>query len=151
METDANMYKFPMLFKVQVEDPGPKHPKWQTSAEAVPGELPVAIPPGFNGPGGGYSPEDFYALAMANCYAATFRVIAEKSGVTYEGLSVTCELEVDLNESKRPWMARAKLLVRLHKPSNAERGERLLEKVSGQCLVHQSVKTETTFKFEVIP
>lgn len=144
------MYKFPMSFRVEVKDQGPTTPAWSTNAEAVPGSLAVAIPPGFNGPGGGYSPEDFFALAMANCFAATFRVISEKSGVTYEALSIACNLEVDLNEAKKPWMARAHLDVKLHKPSNVERGQRLLEKVSGQCLIHQSVKTETTYSFEVI-
>lgn len=144
------MYKFPMNFRVEVKDLGPNHPKWSTSAEAVPGPLPVAIPPGFNGPGGGYSPEDFFALAMANCFAATFRVIADKSAVTYEELSIACNLEVDLNESKKPWMARAHLDIKLHKPSSAERAQRLLEKVSGQCLIHQSVKTDTTYSFAVI-
>lgn len=146
------MYKFPMNFRVEVKDPGPDHPQWTSSAlsaESIPGALSVAIPPGFNGPGGGYSPEDFFALAMANCYAATFRVIAGKSAVTYEALSVACNLEVDLNESKRPWMARAHLEIKLHKPSSPERAQRLLEKVSGQCLIHQSVKTETTYSFEV--
>ncbi len=152
METRRTMYKFPMKFRVQVKDHGPSKPSWQTnveSVESIPTSLPVAIPPGFNGPGGGFSPEDFFALAMANCFAATFRVIAEKSGVTYENLSITCDLEVDLNESKRPWIARARLDVKLHKPSSEERGQRLLEKVSGQCLIHQSVKTETTYNFEV--
>lgn len=144
------MYKFPMSFRVEVKDQGSAMPSWSSRAEAVPGSLAVAIPPGFNGPGGGYSPEDFFALAMANCFAATFRVIAEKSGVTYGELSIACNLEVDLNEAKKPWMARAHLDIKLHKPSNAERGQRLLEKVSGQCLIHQSVKTETTFNFEVI-
>lgn len=149
-ETKQIMYKFPMNFRVEVKDRGPNHPTWATSAEAVSKELAVAIPPGFNGPGGGYSPEDFFALAMANCFAATFRVIAEKSAVTYEALNIACNLEVDLNEEKKPWMARAHLDIKLHKPSNAERARRLLEKVSGQCLIHQSVKTETTYSFEVI-
>lgn len=150
MEAKRTMYKFPMNFRVEVKDLGPNHPTWATNAEAVPQELAVAIPPGFNGPGGGYSPEDFFALAMANCFAATFRVIAEKSAVTYQTLDIACNLEVDLNENGKPWMARAHLDVKLSKPSNTERAGRLLEKVSGQCLIHQSVKTETTYSFEVI-
>jgi uncharacterized OsmC-like protein len=150
----GDMYKFPMKFNVQVRDNG--DPTWTSLAlpsEASTGvntSLPVAIPPGFLGPGGGYSPEDFFALAMANCFAATFRVVASKSSVSYRNLEVDCELEVDLNEAKKPWMARCHLKVRLFGPSNEERAMRLLEKVSGQCLIHQSVKTETKYSFEVL-
>lgn len=88
---------------------------------------------------------------MANCFAATFRVIASKSSLTYRTLEVDCELEVDVGESKKPWMARRHLKVRLAGSSNDERALRLLEKVSGQCLIHQSVKTETRYSFEVVP
>lgn len=149
------MYKFPMPFRVQVRDNG--EATWTSQAQpteassGVADALPVAIPPGFQGPGGGYSPEDFFALSMANCFAATFRVIASKSSLTYRTLEVDCELEVDLGESKKPWMARCHLKVRLAGSSNGERALRLLEKVSGQCLIHQSVKTETRYSFEVVP
>lgn len=34
-------------------------------------------------------------------------------------------------------------------PAVRERGLRLLEKVSGQCLVHQSVKTAIFYEFKV--
>ena len=39
------------------------------------GALVTTIPSEFEGPGGGYSPEDFYALALLNCFGATFKVI----------------------------------------------------------------------------
>lgn len=149
------MYKFPMAFHVQVRDSG--EPTWTSracpteSSTGVEQSLPIAIPPGFLGPGGGYSPEDFFALAMANCFVATFRVIAAKSSLTYRELEVDCELEVDLNEAKKPWMARCHLKIRLQGASNEERALRLLEKVSGQCLIHQSVKTETQYSFEILP
>ncbi len=144
-----------MTFKVQVRDSG--EPAWASqtcsteSSSAVETTLPVAIPPGFLGPGGGYSPEDFFALAMANCFAATFRVIASKSALTYRSLEIDCDLEVDLSEAKKPWMARCHLKVRLLGASNLDRAGRLLEKVSGQCLIHESVKTKTTYSFEVLP
>ncbi len=154
------MTKYPLNFKASAEDRGsssdgqpvPENPlhiknRWLTAAVS-PADLPsltAAIPPEFEGPGGGYSPEDFYALALANCYIATFKVIAEKSRFHYGSLSVECSLDVDLNEHKRPWMARATVRSRLMGTDSVERGQRLLEKVSGLCLIHQSIKTEITY------
>lgn len=110
-------------------------------------DLVGAVPPEFSGPGGGYSPEDFFALAIANCFMATFKVIAEKSKLAYTELRVDCQLEVDKEDRKFPWMARARLVASLSGTGNPERGLRLLQKVSGQCLVHQSIQTKTTYEF----
>lgn len=154
---------FPMKFRVKSSDQVDESASGQSSLEHIPrvwktavvsaqGSSPTedligAIPPEFSGPGGGYSPEDFFALAIANCYLATFKVIAEKSKLAYSDISVDCVLEVDKEDRKFPWMARAHLEVLLNGTGNPERGLRLLEKVSGQCLVHQSIQTKVTYAF----
>jgi organic hydroperoxide reductase OsmC/OhrA len=55
-------------------------------------EMEIAIPTEFEGPGGALSPEDLFAQALTNCFLATFKVLAEKSKVTFDGISVTGEL-----------------------------------------------------------
>ena len=155
--------QFPMMFQVLCRDDQTQpnassdanlHSQrlWTTqvvngNGQAVFAPLTGAVPPEFAGPGGGYSPEDFFAMALANCFVATFKVIAEKSKLSYQSLNVTCRLEVDKEDRKYPWMARAHIVARLEGTGNPERGARLLEKVSGQCLIHQSIQTRTTYEF----
>jgi lipoyl-dependent peroxiredoxin len=52
--------------------------------------LDVATPVEFrNGLPGYWSPEDMLVAATASCYALTFRALAHRRGVPYEGLEVT--------------------------------------------------------------
>ena len=108
-----------------------------------------AIPPEFQGPGGGASPEDLYALALANCFVATFKVFAEKSSVTFGSLEVEGVLTVDRDEKGVPWMSKFHLLVRVQGASDSTRLKTLLEKTSRSCMILNSVKTEKSFEFSV--
>jgi organic hydroperoxide reductase OsmC/OhrA len=138
---------YPMHFKVSAQANSGIQTKWQTASRE--GEIAAAIPPEFSGPGKGQSPEDFYALAVLNCFVATFKVIAEKSNLSYSRLETEGDLEVDLNEQKRPWMARMKITAKLYSPSDAEKAHRLLDKATHQCLIHNSIKTAVTFEFAI--
>ncbi len=143
------MIKYPLSFPMSVEATSGVSAVWQASAKAVEGQqqLTVAIPPEFQGPGGGFSPEDIYGLALANCFVATFKVFAEKSQLTYSGISVDAELIVDRNEKGIPWMAEVKMSVTLSQPNVREKAERLLEKTSTSCMILNSVNTKKTFQF----
>ena len=77
------MVQYPLKFSVTAEGVSGMDSTWVTQVPSNEADesrsLTAAIPPEFQGPGGGYSPEDFYALALLNCFMATFRVIASKS------------------------------------------------------------------------
>jgi len=139
---------FPQHYRVLCEGPGGMAATWQTEG---PAETPItgAIPPEFGGPGGGFSPEELYALALTNCFTATFKVIAEKSRLSYESIRVEGDLTVDLGEDKRPWMARIDLSATLEGTDDAEKAKRILEKASTSCLILNSVKTAKYFTFTV--
>lgn len=148
------MIQYPLRFEVAAESGGKVEQSWVTR---VPGhsvgevrELTAAIPPEFAGPGGGYSPEDFYALALLNCFVATFQVIASKSQLVYSSLSVKGILTVDRNEQGMPWMKHFHLEARIEGARDLERTERLLQKTSQSCLILNSVRTEKSFDFKVI-
>ncbi len=143
------MIKYPMSFSVSGHSKSGIGSNWETSSPSVSSSLPMSIPPEFEGPGGGYSPEDIYAFALANCFVATFKVFAEKSKVDYGELSVEGTLTVDRNESGVPWMKAFHLKVNLNGVSDADRAKRLLEKTSQSCMILNSVKTEKTFEFIV--
>ena len=109
----------------------------------------MAIPPEFEGPGGGYSPEDIYAFALMNCFIATFKVISEKSKLSYQGIQASGTLTVDRNETGVPWMKEFSLKVEITGAEDPERTRRLLEKTSQSCMILNSVKTGKSFEFRV--
>lgn len=118
-------------------------------AEGRTSEINCSIPPEFEGPGGGLSPEDLYASALANCFVATFKVFAEKSQLTFNQLETSGTLTVDRDEQGVPWMSKFHLQIRLSGAADPERAKRLLEKTSRSCLVLNSVRTEKSFEFVV--
>jgi organic hydroperoxide reductase OsmC/OhrA len=144
------MVHYPLLFKVSSHGPSGTSSPWQTGVPftAESGQpLTAAIPPEFAGPGGGYSPEDFYALALINCFIATFKVIAERSKLEYETIQASGTLTVDRDDQGAPWMKHFLLEVELGGARDPERAGRLLEKASQSCLILNSVRTGKEFRF----
>lgn len=139
-----------MKFNVKASAKPGINVNWQTSAQSLSEGLPAAVPPEFGGPGKGYSPEDFYALAIVNCFLATFKVYAEKSNLQFEDIQAEVTLEVDRDEKGFPWMARAALRVQLIRPSSKEAGELLMNKAVKGCLVMNSIKTVKTTDLIVV-
>ncbi len=143
------MIQYPLQFTTSSQAPSGIATQWRTRVGDG-REATCAIPPEFEGPGGGYSPEDFYALAIANCFVATFKVFAEKSKIIFESLGVDGVLTVDKNEAGHPWLKAMSLQIRLSVPGG-DRGriERLLTKTSQSCLVANSIKTDVSFQFDL--
>jgi organic hydroperoxide reductase OsmC/OhrA len=147
------MIEYPLKFQVSGEARSGIDSIWAASVPSAGSdgvrELPVAIPPEFAGPGRGFSPEDFYALALLNCFTATFKVIAERSKLEYSSISSSGVLTVDRDEKGAPYMKHFALKVSLQGSADPERARRLLEKTSQSCMILNSVKTEKAFEFEV--
>ncbi|MFV8259536.1 OsmC family protein [Bdellovibrio bacteriovorus] len=143
------MSKYPMFFKAKAESLAGIQTPWDSKAMSVDAGLQMAIPAEFEGPGGGFSPEDLYVMALQNCFVATFKVFAEKSKLAYESLRVESELTVDRDEAGRPWMARCVFAVYLEGCVQIENAKRILAKTSESCMILNSVKTEKVFEFHV--
>ncbi len=142
------MVQYPLKFSVTAELESGISKNW-SSRDNESRTIPVAIPPEFEGPGGGCSPEDFFALALLNCFAATFKVIAERSQLNFKSLRLEGVLTVDRDPQGKPWMAQFDMGVTLVSPSDRSRAERLLKKTSESCLIHQSVKTAISTRYEI--
>jgi len=142
------MINYPLEFDIQAQGKSGIQTVWSSGA-AHGVSAKCAIPPEFAGPGGGFSPEDLYAMAIGNCFIATFKVIAEKSNFIFDEILVHAHLTVDRNEAGFPWMAKVHNHVILKGGSDVDRGKRLLEKTSKQCLVGNSVRTPITYEFEL--
>lgn len=144
------MLTYPLKFSVSAHAKPGVNINWETSSASQEKILTASIPPEFAGPGGGFSPEDLYALAIVNCFVATFKVYAEKSQLNFEDVKADLTLEVDRDEKGFPWMARAQMQVTLKKPSAKDKAESLLQKALKGCLVMNSIKTEKTVIFNVV-
>jgi organic hydroperoxide reductase OsmC/OhrA len=144
------MLKYPMKFTVSAESPSGIQTAWKTQAKSHDQEIPVAIPPEFDGPGNGLSPEDLYAMALQNCFIATFKVFAEKSKLQFRSIFVESVLALDRNEKGHPWMAHLHLHVTLAGANQIENAQRILEKTTQSCMILNSVNTQKTFKFDLV-
>lgn len=143
------MIRYPLPFKVSAQGPSGIQNLWETKVPHLDDVYKVSIPPEFDGPGGGLSPEDLYAMALQNCFIATFKVFAEKSKLSFSGIRAETQLLVDRNESGVPWMAKVHLNIFLRGVSQTSLAERLLEKTSQSCMILNSVKTEKTFEYHI--
>ncbi len=108
------------------------------------------IPKEFEGEGLGFSPEDYFALALQNCFIATFKVIAHKSKLDFENISVKFSLMLGPGETQSTMMKEALFFVQLTGCSNQERAQRILEKTTKSCMILNSVKTNLTFEFHFL-
>ena len=120
---------------------------WISNASGF--EANVDIPKEFNGNGAGFSPEDFYALALQNCFIATFKVIADKSRLEFQEIKVDLKLVLDKDENQVMIMKEAFYNIVLSGAVNTEKSLRLLEKTTKACMILNSVKTHLHFNFEV--
>ena len=119
-------------------------------ARSVGLEITVAIPTEFEGPGGAISPEDLYAQALTNCFLATYKVLAEKSRVTFERITVEGRLMVDRNELKQPTMQTIHFVIKLTAPSDEAKARRLVEKALHSGFILNSVKTELSHELVIL-
>ena len=142
------MIKYPLTFTTQINSPAGIETAWNSKTPTH--SFDCNIPPEFEGPGGGVSPEDFFALALSNCIIATFKVYAQYSKISFEKIEVNSELVVDLNENKKPVMKTCLLKATLFKPSNVDMAKRLLQRAFESGFILNSVKTELKLEIEVL-
>ncbi len=141
------MITYPLEFSSSTESSGDPAGIWHSRAGEF--ESPVAVPKEFEGPGGGFSPEDLYNQALTNCFVATFKVYCQHSRVSFGDLRVESRLVVDLDENKKPVMKDFFLNAIIRGASNKERVKGLAERAAKSGFILNSVKTNCHFDFEV--
>lgn len=137
--------KFPMKFEVQAASQSGSSTLWTAQTEHLP-PIPSAIPPEFMGPGGGYSPEDLFALSLLNCLIATFKVYCEKSNVAFQEIRGRVSLTVDKIPGLSGFaMTQADVFFDISGSSDPIKGRKLLDAAIKDCAVSNSIKTGKTF------
>lgn len=143
------MVTYPLHFEVSAEASGRMDQAWRTGTEHIDRYTEAAVPPEFKGPGGGFSPEDLYAMALLNCFMATFQVLAKNMKLAIEGVNARGKLTVDRGADGRPWMSHMGIQVDVKSSGDTAQVEQLLRKTAANCLILNSVRTEKTFEFRV--
>ena len=145
------MISYPLQFTYRAEAVMGTQTLWTTQT-AEGRSAPCAVPPEFEGPGNGYSPEDFFGLSLLNCFVATFKVIAEKSKVPFKALTTLGSLTVDRDERGRPYMKTFGIEAHVSPGPDGEsaRIRRVFDKTTESCIVANSVKTQVIFTLILI-
>ncbi len=138
---------YPLTFFAKASaNPGIKN-KWNASFGEV--NVEMAVPPCFEGDGGGFSPEDIYILAMLNCFIATFKVFAEKSNLSFDMILGDAILTIDLDEKKLPKISKIIVNITLYGPDHVDRAQRILKKTSENSMILNSVKNLVQLNWQI--
>jgi len=104
----------------------------------------TAPPKAFGGPGDRWSPETLLVAAVADCFALSFRAIAEASD--FDWVSLDCHVEGVLDKADdhlRFTEMRIGALLRVPEGTDEARAARLLDKAEKACLVTRSLIAPT--------
>lgn len=138
---------YPLSFYAKASsNPGIKN-KWTASYGE--GDVEMAIPPCFEGDGGGFSPEDIYTLALLNCFIATFKVFAEKSKLSFDRIEGDACLTIDLGDENLPGISKVEINIILYGPDHVDRAERILKKTSENSMILNSVKNLVKLNWQI--
>ncbi len=102
--------------------------------------LPTTSPPEFGGPEGYWSPETMLVASVANCFILTFRAIAQAS--RFEWNYINCSVDGILDRVDRKIrFTQYRIKTSLHLPAGGDeaRARKLLDKVSANCLIINSL------------
>ncbi len=87
----ATVHEYP----VAVDWTGGRGGHGQVSMQHSGAGVKIAVPPEFQGPGGGTSPEELLTSAIASCYSLTFGIIAENRKLPVKRLTAQAVGEVE--------------------------------------------------------
>ncbi len=144
------MVQYPVLVKSSAQGNADPQETWTSTGGSF-GPLEISIPREFDGPNTSYSPEDLFAMALVNCYTATFKVIADKSRLDYEAIEGTCAITIDRDRTDQGTVriVDAAFKFTLKGAADEAKAKRLMEQVSRSCILINSIRAKTTFEFAI--
>jgi organic hydroperoxide reductase OsmC/OhrA len=119
---------------------------WPTTSR---GEFEIGIPAEFGGDFDGPAPENYYAVALTNCFVATFKVMADNSDVSFEELRADGTLRLR-PDGKTTVVDSFELDVELQTATADRKTEVLLERTEGNCFILGSVGFPVTVNTELV-
>ena len=120
------------------------------SAPVLP-NLKVDAPPEFKGHDGVWTPEHLFVASINSCFMTTFLAIAENSKLDFVSFTAGAKGKLEKVEGQGFIMTEVVLRpkLRINHARDAERAGRILEKAEKNCLISNSIKTETKLEPEI--
>lgn len=144
------MLQFPMKFEVEAAAPSGIGANWTAKAPNL-SPVPCAIPVEFMGPGGGYSPEDLFALAVLNCVIALYKVYCEKSKIKFTEIRGRASLTADKQQGSANFvMTQIDMTFEIEQASDPAKAKSLLESAIKDCPVGNSIKSGKTYHIHML-
>lgn len=141
------MISYPLQFSASSSASGSFDTPW--SVKAGDHQTQCAIPTEFAGAGGAFSPEDLFALALTNCFVATFKVYAKNSRLEFSDITAEALLTVDQNDQKKTTMKHLSLRAKITGVSSEDKARLLAKKAFETGFILNSVKTELSFELSI--
>ncbi len=113
--------------------------------------LQVDAPPEFKGHDGVWTPEHLFVASVNSCFMTTFLAIAENSKLEFVSFKADAKGKLEKVDGRGFVMTEVVLRPRLviRHARDAERAIRILEKAEKNCLISNSIKTETKLEPEI--
>jgi len=120
-------------------------------AESVEQPIDFSAPVEFQGQAGMWTPEHFFAAAVAGCFVTTFIAIAEISKFEVLSLEVKAEGSLEkVDHGLQFTRVTIRPVLSIARDSDRERALRLIEKAERSCLVARSLRSEVTVEPKVL-
>jgi peroxiredoxin-like protein len=136
------------VYKTEVKWTGERH--GELRAPALP-KLEVDAPPEFKGHDGVWTPEHLFVASVNSCFMTTFLAIAENSKLEFVKFQADAEGKLEKVEGQGLMIThitlRPKLVVKHSR--DTERALRIFQKAEKQCLIANSIRTETKLEPQV--
>lgn len=142
------MINYPISFYANAETHMGVEDAWQVEASDF--KTSCSVPKEFEGGGEALSPEDYYLMALQNCFVATFKVYAKYSKLSFSQLQVKAELIVDKDQEAKPFMKTVKLDVKISEASDEKKAQLLYKKTLENGFILRSIKTEIMANLSMI-
>ena len=143
------MIQFPLKFEVNASANFEVGATWTAQTNSL-APLTCSIPPDFGGPGGGYTPEDLFALSVLNCMIAMFKIFCEKMKLKFEKVKgkavVTMNQDPGINQIS---MTEIDITIDVTGADQPEKARQVLEQAIKNCPISNSIKTGKTFHLSV--
>lgn len=133
-----------MKFEVNASAKGGIGSQWTAQVDALP-PIPSAIPVEFSGPGGGYSPEDFFGIALLNCLIALYKVYCEKSKISFQEIKGKAFVVIDKQPSETSFVVtEINLYFEITGTSDPQKAREIFDRAVKDCPISNSIRSGKT-------
>lgn len=138
------------LYRYQAHAHWTNHKRGILETQEVPRTINFAAPPEFGGEPGMWTPEHLLVGAVATCYVATFRSIAERSKLSVAGMEVVVDGKLEKEEGGlRFTEITIRPVITIDRSEDRDRANRLAEKAEHICLVSRSLSSRMVFEARI--